>query len=98
MVFLLLLYPNYSDFFFASADVQFVVYTFEINGVHALSAEGDAEFFADDEIKRYSEEFFQENSELEKDFTKNSKSCQQTCGEQFPVLCEKDHNNRLIDR
>ena len=82
---------------FAYADVQVVVYTLEENGVHALSAEGDAEFHADDEIERYSEEFPLENRELETDFTKDSKSCQPTCDEQFPVLREKDHNNRLID-
>ena len=34
---------------------------------------------------------------LEKDFTKNSISCQATCDEQFPVLREKDHKNRLND-
>ena len=32
----------------AYADVKLVVYTLEENGVHALSAEGDAEFYADD--------------------------------------------------
>ena len=82
---------------FAYADVQVVVYTLEENGVHALSAEGDAEFYANDEIERYSEEFLQENRELETDLTKDSKSCQPTCDKQFPVLREKDHNNRLID-
>ena len=82
---------------FAYADVQIVVYTLEENGVHALSAEGDADFYADDEIERYSEEFLLEDRELETDFTKDSKSCQPTCDEQFPVLREKDHNNRLID-
>ena len=82
---------------FAYADVQLVVYTLEENGVYALSAEGDAEFYADDEIERYSEEFLLENRELETDFTKDSKSCQPTCDEQFPVLREKDQNNRLID-
>ena len=82
---------------FAYADVQLVVYTLEENGVHALSAEGDAEFYADDEIERYSEEFLLENRELETDFTKDSMFCQPTCDEQFPVLREKDHNNRLID-
>ena len=41
---------------FAYADVQIVVYTLEENGVQSLSAEGDAEFYADDEIERYSEE------------------------------------------
>ena len=46
---------------FAYADVQLVVYTLEENEVHALSAEGDTEFYADDEIERYSEEFLLEN-------------------------------------
>ena len=63
---------------FAYADLQIVVYTLEENGVHALSAEGGAEFYADDEIERYSEEFLLENRELETDFTKDSKSCQPT--------------------
>ena len=82
---------------FAYADEQIVVYTLEENGVHALSAEGDAEFCADDEIERYCENFLLENRELETDFTKDSKSCQPTCNEQFPVLREKDPNNRHID-
>ena len=82
---------------FAYADVQLVVYTLEENGVHALSVEGDAEFYADDKIERYNEKFLLENRELETDFTKDSKSCQPSCDEQFPVLREKDHNNRLID-
>ena len=82
---------------FAYADVQLVVYTLEENGVHALSAEGEAELYADDEIEQNSEEFLLENRELETTFTKDSKSCQPTCDEQFPVLLEKDHNNRLID-
>ena len=82
---------------FAYADVQFVVYTLEEDGVYALSAEGDAEFYADDELEKYSEEFLLENRELETDFTRDSKSCQPTCDEQFLVLREKDHNNRLID-
>ena len=63
---------------FAYADVQIVVYTLEENGVHALSAEGDAEFYADDEIEWFCEEFFLEIFELETDFTKDSKSCQPT--------------------
>ena len=82
---------------FGYADVQLVVYTLEENGVHALSVEGDAEFNADDEVERYCEEFLLESRELETDFTKDSKSCQPTCVEQFPVLREKDHNDRLID-
>ena len=82
---------------FAYADVQVVVYTLQKNDDHALSAECDAEFYADDEIERCSEEFILENRELETDFTKDSKSCQPTCDEQFLILREKNHNNRLID-
>ena len=82
---------------FAYADVQIIVYTLEVNGVHAMSSVGDAEFYADNEIERHSEVFLLENSELETDFTKDSKFCQPTCDEQFPVLREKDHTNRLID-
>ena len=82
---------------FAYADVQIVVYTPVENGVHALSKEGDAEFYAHDEIERYSKEFLLKNRELETDFTKDSKSCQPICDEKIPVLREKDHNNRLID-
>ena len=82
---------------FGYADVEFVVYTLEENGVHELSAEGDAEFYADDEIERYSEEFLLDNRELETTLTEDSKTCQPTCDKQFPVPRQKDHNNRLID-
>ena len=82
---------------FANAEVQIVVYTLKEDGVHALSAEGDAEFYADNEIERYSEDLLLENRELGTDFTKDSKSCQPTIDEQFSVLREKDHNNRLIN-
>ena len=82
---------------FAYVDVQIVVYTLEEKGVHALSTEGEAEFYADNEMERYSEEILLEKCELKTDFTKDSKSCQPTCDEQFPVLLEKDHNNQLID-
>ena len=82
---------------FAYVDVQIVVHTLEENGVHALSAEGDAEFYADDEIEGYSEDFLLENRELETDFSEDAKSCQPTCAEQFPVLREKYHINCFID-
>ena len=82
---------------FAYADVQLILYTPVENGVHALSADGDAEFYADNKKERYSEESPLENRELETDFTKDPKSCQPTYDEQFPVLREKDYNNRLID-
>ena len=67
---------------FAYCDVQVVLYTLEENGVHAMSAEGDAECYAVDEIERYSGEFSLGNHE----FTKDSKSWQPTCNEDFAVL------------
>ena len=54
---------------FAYTGVQLVVYTLDENGVHALSAEGDNDSYADDEIEWYSEEFLLKNRELETDFT-----------------------------
>ena len=62
-----------------------------------MSSEGDPEFYAEDEIERYSEEFYLDEKDLETDFTKDSKSCQPPCDEQFPILREKDLNNRLIE-
>ena len=41
---------------FAYSNIRIVVYNLEENGVHALSAEGDPDFYAEDEIERYSEE------------------------------------------
>ena len=49
---------------FANGFVQIVVYTLEENGVYALFAKSHGEFYADDEIKRYSEEILLENREL----------------------------------
>ena len=83
---------------FVYADVQIVVYSLHENGGQPMSTKDDAEFYADAQIGRYSEEFFRKSRELETDFIKDSKSCQQTCDEQFPVLREKDDNSRLIDQ
>ena len=70
---------------FTYADVQIVVYTLEENGVHAMSFEGVAEFYADNEIDHFTEEFLLENRELETDSNKSSKSYQTKFDEQFPT-------------
>ena len=67
---------------FTYAEVQILLYTLEEQEVHAMSAEGNVEFFVDDEN-------LLKNRELETDFTKDSKTCQPTCDKQFPVLREK---------
>ena len=69
---------------FAYADVQIVVYNLVENGVQALSDEGDAEFYADDEAEGQSEQVLLTYRELETDFAKDSKSCQPIRDEQFP--------------
>ena len=62
-----------------------------------MSAEGDPEFYAEDEIDRYSEEFHLNERELETDFTSDAKSCQPDCDEQFPILRPKEQNEALIE-
>ena len=54
-------------------------------------------FYAEDEIERYREEFYLNDRDLETDFTRDAKSCQPTCAEQFPTFRENDYNNHLID-
>ena len=82
---------------FAYSNIRIVVYTLEENGVYALSSEGDPDFYAEDEIERYSEEFYLNDKDLETDFTRDAKSCQPTCDEQFPTFREKDYNDHLIE-
>ena len=82
---------------FANSKFRIVVNTLEENRVHALSSEGDPDFYAEDEIERYSEEFYLNDKYLEMDFTRDAKSCQPTCDEQFPTFREKDYNKHLID-
>ena len=59
---------------FAYSNIRTVVYTLEENGVHALSSEGDTDFYEEDEIERYSEEFYLNDKDLETDFTRDAKS------------------------
>ena len=65
--------------------------------VRAMSAEGDPEFYVQDEIDRYSEELHLNERELETDFTSDAKSCQPDCDEQFPILRPKTQNEALIE-
>ena len=74
-----------------------VVYSLEEQAFHAMSAEGDPEFYAEDEIDRYSEHFHLNERELENDFTSDARSCQPVCDEQFPVLRPKEQNEALIE-
>ena len=82
---------------FAYSDVQIVVYSLDEHAIHALSAEGDPEFCAEDETDRYSEEFHLNERELETDFTSAAKSCQPDCDEQFPILRPKEQNEAFIE-
>ena len=70
---------------FAYSDIRIVVYTLEENGLNALSSKGDTDFYAEDEIQRYSEEFYLKDKDLETDISRDAKSCQPTCDEHFPT-------------
>ena len=81
---------------FAYSNVRIVVYTLDENGVRALSS-GDPDFYAEDEVERYSEEFYLNDKDLETDFNRDAKSCQPACDEQLPTFREKDYNIHMIE-
>ena len=60
---------------FACSNIRLVVYTVEENGVHVSSSRGDPDFYAEDEIERYSEDFYLNDRDLEMlemDFTRDA--------------------------
>ena len=83
---------------FADSDIQIVVFSLDEHEIHAMSAEGGLEFYAEDEIDRYSEEIHLEERELETDFTSDAKSCQPDCNEKIPILRPKEQNEALIEQ
>ena len=82
---------------FAYSEIQIVVYSLDEHAIHVMSAEGDAEFYAEDEVDRFSEEFHLNERDLETDFTNDAKSCQPDCDKQFPILRPKEENEALIE-
>ena len=82
---------------FAFSDLRIVVYSLEEHAIHAMSAEGGPEFYAEDEVDRYREEIHLNERELETDFTSDAKSCQPDCDEQFPILRTEEQNEALIE-
>ena len=82
---------------FAYSDIQILVYSLDEHAIQAMSAEGDPEFYAEDEIDRYSEEFRLNGRELEIDFSNDVKSCQPDCDEHFPILRPKEQNESLFE-
>ena len=82
---------------FAYSEIQIVVYPLHEHAIHAMSAEGDPEVYAEDEIDRYSVELHLNERELETDFTCDAKSFQPDCDEQFPILRPKEQNETLIE-
>ena len=82
---------------FAFSDTQIVVYSLDEHAIHAMSADGDPEFYAEDEKDWYSEKFHLNERELETDFTSDAKSCQPDCDNQFPTFCPKEENEALIE-
>ena len=77
---------------FAYSDAQIVVYSLDEHAIHAMSAERDPEFYAEDEIDRYSEEFYLNERELETDFTSDADSCQPD----FPFYVRKSKTKHFL--
>ena len=84
-------------YIFVYSDIRIVVYSLDEHTFHATSAEEDPEFYAEDEMDRYNEEFDLNERELETDFTSDAKFCQPDCDEQFPILRPKEQNEALIE-
>ena len=82
---------------FAYSDIQIEVNSLDKHAIHAMSAEGAPEFYAEDEIDRYCAEVHLNERELGTDFTSDVKSCQPDCDEQFPILRPKEENEALIE-
>ena len=53
--------------------------------------------YIENELEKYTNEWTEEQDELETDFTRDSRSCQPHCTEQFPILRPKQLNDDLID-
>ena len=82
---------------FAYSDLQIEVYSLDEHAVHAMTAEGDLEVFAEDETDQYTEEFHLNERELETDFITDTKSCQPVSDEQFPILRTKEQNESHVE-
>ena len=82
---------------FAFSKIQIVVYSLDEHAVQATSAEGDPEFYAEDEIDRYSEELHLNERERETELTGDAKSCQPVCDEDFPISPPKVPNEFFIE-
>ena len=82
---------------FASSDIKVVVNSINEHAIHAMSAEGDPKFSAEDEIDRYSEKIHLNERELAINFTSDAKSSQPDCDEHFPILRPKEQNEALIE-
>ena len=55
------------------------------------------EHYVENEVENYTNEGIKKRDELETDFTRDSKSCQPPCAEQFLILRSKQLNDNLID-
>ena len=55
------------------------------------------DYYVENEVEHYTNEWTEERYELESGSTRNSISCQPPCTEQFPILRPKEINDDLID-
>ena len=82
---------------FAYSDVQTVRYSMDEHAIHAMSAEGDPEFYAEDEIDRCSEEFHLNERELETDFTSALSPANQIATNNSPSYDRRNKTKLLLN-
>ena len=81
---------------FASSDIQIVVYSLDEHAIHAMSAEGDPEFYAKNKIDRYSEEFHLNERELKPTSLVTRSLVNQIAMSNFPFYARKKKTKLLL--
>ena len=82
---------------FTYSGIQIRIITKQETDAIRRNPSSNNERYVEDEVENYTNEWTKERDELKTDFTKDSKSCQPPCTEQFPILRPKQLNDDLID-
>ena len=83
------------NFTYSGIQIQIITKR-EIDSIRRTPSSNN-EHYAENELENYTNEWIKEPDELETDCTRDSKSCQPPCTEQFPILRPKQLNDDLID-
>ena len=82
---------------FTYSGIQIQIITKRETDPRRRNPSSNIEHYVEDEVENYTNEWTKERNELETDFTRDSKSCQAPCTEQFPILRPQQLNDDLIN-